>query len=172
MEVEMKNKFVLIAICFLCFGFILFNSSQISTVSNTRSREVVNNLIKVVSKTKAGEILLSKVNETELNLIVRKIAHAFEFFLLGIVLCFTFRYFKIDDNNLLIYTLFTVLFVAVIDEFFQIFIQNRTSSVVDVLIDFGGGILANTLFFIFSSARGKHYKKTTHMKRFVMEKNR
>ena len=168
----MKNKFVLIAICFLCFGFILFNSSQVSTVSNTRSREVVNNLIKVVSKTKAGEILLYKVNETELNLIVRKIAHAFEFFLLGIVLCFTFRYFKIDDNNLLIYTLFTVLFVAVIDEFFQIFIQNRTSSVVDVLIDFGGGILANTLFFIFSSARGKHYKKTTHMKRFVMEKNR
>lgn len=168
----MKNKFVLIAICFLCFGFILFNSSQISTVSNTRSREVVNNLIKAVSKTKAGEILLYKVNETELNLIVRKIAHAFEFFLLGIVLCFTFRYFKIDDNNLLIYTLFTVLFVAVIDEFFQIFIQNRTSSVVDVLIDFGGGILANTLFFIFSSARGKHYKKTTHMKRFVMEKNR
>ncbi|MBS4842068.1 MULTISPECIES: VanZ family protein [Clostridium] len=168
----MKNKFVLIAICFLCFGFILFNSSQISTVSNTRSKEVVNNLIKVVSKTKAGEILLYKVNETELNLIVRKIAHAFEFFLLGIVLCFTFRYFKIDDNNLLIYTLFTVLFVAVIDEFFQIFIQNRTSSVVDVLIDFGGGILANTLFFIFSSARGKHYKKTTHMKRFVMEKNR
>lgn len=168
----MKNKFVLIAICFLCFGFILFNSSQISTVSNTRSREVVNEVIKVASKTKGGQILLSKVNETELNLIVRKIAHAFEFFLLGIVLCFTFRYFKIDDNNLLIYTLFTVLFVAVIDEFFQIFIQNRTSSVVDVLIDFGGGILANTLFFIFSSARGKHYKKTTHMKRFVMEKNR
>lgn len=168
----MKNKFVLIAICFLCFGFILFNSSQVSTVSNTRSREVVNEVIKVASKTKGGQILLSKVNETELNLIVRKIAHAFEFFLLGIVLCFTFRYFKIDDNNLLIYTLFTVLFVAVIDEFFQIFIQNRTSSVVDVLIDFGGGILANTLFFIFSSARGKHYKKTTYMKRFVMEKNR
>ena len=168
----MKNKFVLIAICFLCFGFILFNSSQVSTVSNTRSREVVNEVIKVASKTKGGQILLSKVNETELNLIVRKIAHAFEFFLLGIVLCFTFRYFKIDYNNLLIYTLFTVLFVAVIDEFFQIFIQNRTSSVVDVLIDFGGGILANTLFFIFSSARGKHYKKTTHMKRFVMEKNR
>ncbi|WP_455795760.1 VanZ family protein [Clostridium butyricum] len=117
----MKNKFVLIAICFLCFGFILFNSSQISTVSNTRSREVVNNLIKVVSKTKAGEILLYKVNETELNLIVRKIAHAFEFFLLGIVLCFTFRYFKIDDNNLLIYTLFTVLFVAVIDGIFSDF---------------------------------------------------
>lgn len=168
----MKNKFVLIAICFLCFGFILFNSSQVSTVSNTRSREVVNEVIKVASKTKGGQILLSKVNETELNLIIRKIAHAFEFFLLGIVLCFTFKYFKIDDNNLLIYTLFTVLFVAVIDEFFQIFIQNRTSSVVDVLIDFGGGILANTLFFIFSSARGKHYKKTTHMKRFVMEKNR
>ena len=41
----MKNKFVLIAVCFLCFGFILFNSSQISTVSNTRSKEVVNNLI-------------------------------------------------------------------------------------------------------------------------------
>lgn len=155
----MKNRFVLISICFLCFGFILFNSSQVSTVSNARSKNVANEVIKVASKIKGGQILVSKVNAIELNLIVRKIAHGFEYFLLGLVLCFTFTYFNVDDNNAIIYTLFIVLFVAVIDESFQLFIQNRTSSVVDVLIDFCGGIFANVLFFVFSWPRGKHYKK-------------
>lgn len=168
----MKNKVILIVICFMCFGFILFNSSQVSTVSNIRSREVVNEVINIASKTDIGQHLLEKVTPAELNLIVRKIAHGFEFFLLGLVLCFTFRYFKVDDMNILIYTLFIVLFVAVTDEFFQLFIVDRTSSVIDVFIDFCGGILANVLFFAFSQARGKHYKKTKDIKTIFWRNNR
>ena len=167
----MKNKVILIVICFMCFGFILFNSSQVSTVSNTRSREVVNEVINIASKTDIGQHLLEKVTPTELNLIVRKIAHAFEFFLLGLVLCFTFRYFKVADMNILIYTLFIVLFVAVTDEFFQLFIVDRTSSVIDVFIDFCGGILSNVLFLTLSQARGKHYKKTKYIKTIFWRKN-
>ena len=163
----MRNKAILILLCFLCFGFIFFNSSQVSTVSNTRSREVVNEVVNIVSKTNYGQAILKKVTPTELNLIIRKIAHGFEYFLFGLVLCFTIRYFNIDDNNLLIYTLFIILFVAVMDEFFQLFIQDRTSSVVDVLIDFCGGTLATTLFLIYSQPRGKHYKKTVDKKIFL-----
>lgn len=155
----MKNKVILIIVCFLCFIFIFFNSSQVSTVSNTRSKEVVNEVVNVISMTEAGQAVLKKVTPSEMNLIIRKIAHGFEFFILSLALCYTLRYFKIDDNNVLIYTLFIVLFVAVLDEFFQLFIQDRNSSVKDVLIDFSGGILACVLFFIFSKPRGKHYKK-------------
>ena len=163
----MKNKFILILLCFLCFGFIFFNSSQVSKVSNTRSRGIVNEVITVASKTKPGRAILNKVTPSELNLIVRKIAHGFEYFLFALALCFTIRYFNVDDNNLLIYTLFIVLFVAVMDEFFQLFIQDRTSKVADILIDFCGGILSTTLFLIYSQPRGKHYEKTVDRKNFL-----
>ena len=52
-----------------------------------------------------------------------------------------------------------ILFIAVVDEFFQLFIQDRTSSVKDVLIDFTGGIIANILFFIFSTPSGRHIER-------------
>lgn len=155
----MNKKVILISICILCLGFILFNSSQISSVSNTRSRKVVSEVTNIISKTDIGQSVLKRVDNTEFNLIIRKIAHWFEFFLLGAVISFTLRYFNIDDKNVLIYTLFIVLFSAVMDEFFQIFIQERNSSVVDVLIDFGGGIIADMVFLIFSKPIGKHYRK-------------
>ena len=62
-----------------------------------------------------------------------------------------FNYNKIKDMNIVIYSLFIILLIATIDEFFQLFIQDRTSSVKDVLIDFTGGIIGNILFMIFSS---------------------
>lgn len=163
----MKNKIILILLCFLCFGFIFFNSSQVSTISNTRSKGVVNEVVNIISKTKPGQAILKKVTPTELNLMIRKIAHGFEFFVFGLVLCFTISYFNVDDNNLLVYTLFIVLFVAVIDEFFQLFIQDRTSRVGDILIDFCGGILSTLLFLRYSQPRGKHYKKTVDRKNFL-----
>lgn len=155
----MKNKVILIIVCFSCFIFIFFNSSQVSSISNTRSKEVVNEVVNVISMTEVGQAVLKKITPSEMNLIIRKIAHGFEFFILALALCYTLRYFKINDNNVLIYTLFIVLFMAVIDEFFQLFIQDRNSSVKDILIDFSGGILASLLFFIFSKPKGKHYKK-------------
>lgn len=160
----MNNKCILLVMCFLCFGFILFNSSQVSTVSNERSKEIVNELIKVIPNTNKGEIKSSKYTKKELNLMVRKIAHSFEYFLFGLVLCFTLRAFKANDSNILIYTLFIVLFFAVIDETFQLSIKGRSSSVIDVLIDFSGGILANLMFFIFSGSVGKHYKESVRIK--------
>lgn len=154
----MNKKRILICACIFCILFIFFNSSQVSSVSNVRSRGVVNDVVMVISKAPFGKNILKHISLQDLNLIIRKIAHAFEFFLLTIAICFTLKYFKVKDINIIIYSLFMILLIATLDEFFQLFIQDRTSSVKDVLIDFTGGILANILFYIFSKPHGKHFK--------------
>lgn len=155
----MNKKFILIFMCLLCFGFILFNSLQNSSLSHARSMNVVENITNVMSNTELGKNMLTKFNVGQIDHVVRKAAHVSEFFLLGLIISFTLNRFKIDDKNFILYTLFTILLIADIDEFVQLFIVNRTSKVSDVFIDFGGGMAAVALFMIFSCPRGKHYKK-------------
>lgn len=147
----MDKKNIMFCLCVLCLLFIFFNSSQISSVSNARSREVMNYILSILSKTRTGQRLLTNASVSDLNLLIRKIAHAFEFFILTLILCYTLCCFKVENFNRWIYSLFIVLLIATLDEFFQLFIQDRTSSVKDVLIDFTGGIIANILFSIFNS---------------------
>lgn len=151
----MDKKKVLTIICVACIIFIFFNSSQEYSASNVRSM----NIVVAISKTRIGQFILSHISIQNLDLIVRKVAHVFEFFLLGIILCNVLDYLKIEDKNIIIYSLFIILFIATLDEFFQLFIEDRTSSVKDVLIDFSGGIIANILYFIFSMPRGRHIER-------------
>ena len=155
----MNKKKMLICLCVFCLLFIFFNSSQVSTVSNARSKEVVNEVVSVISKTQLGQAIINHISLAELNLIIRKIAHAFEYFLLALAICITLDYYRIEDKNIIIYSLFIIILIATFDEFFQLFIQDRNSSVKDVLIDFSGGIIANILFFIFSTPRGRHIER-------------
>lgn len=156
----MNKRKIFIFACVFCVLFIFFNSSQVSSVSNVRSRGVVNDIVMIISKAPFGKTILNHISLQELNLLVRKIAHAFEFFLLTIAICCALKHFKINDINIIIYSLFIILLIATLDEFLQMFIQDRTSSVKDVLIDFSGGILANILFYIFSKPSGKHFKSS------------
>lgn len=155
----MKKKVLFIIVCFLCLGFIVFNSSQPDAVSNLRSNRVTDYVINIFSDTYIGNILLNKVTPFKLNIIIRKLAHAFEFWILAIALSSMFSYFKLRIRDVVIYTLFIVLFIAVMDEFFQLFIVDRTSSVTDVLIDFCGGICAEILFLIFSKLSNRYNGK-------------
>lgn len=155
----MKKKVLFIIVCFLCLGFIVFNSSQPDAVSNLRSNKVTDYVINIFSNTYIGNMLLNKVTPFKLNIIIRKLAHAFEFWILAITLSSMFSYFKLRIRDVVIYTLFIVLFTAVMDEFFQLFIVDRTSSVTDVLIDFCGGIFAEILFLIFYKLNNRYNGK-------------
>lgn len=155
----MNKKKILICLCVFCLLFIFFNSSQVSTVSNARSKEIVNEIVSVISKTQLGQAALNHISLIDLNLLIRKIAHAFEYFLMALAICITLDYYKIEDKNIIIYSLFIIILIATFDEFFQLFIQDRNSNVKDVLIDFSGGIIANILYFIFSTPRGRHIER-------------
>ena len=90
--------------------------------------------------------IYSQINEKELNNIVRKCAHGFEYCLFSITISGTLKSLKLKWNTVITNTLLIILFCGVLDEFYQLYISGRGSSVVDVMIDFIGGILGSLLF--------------------------
>lgn len=136
-----------------------------SNINGDKSIEGINesnvdssNKTNVISKLNIKDKLINKIRnisfiknmtKSELDHLIRKFAHGFEFGLLGLALCLFFSRFNINRYNVIIYALFLVLFTAVIDETIQIKIPNRTSSTIDVLIDFCGGSISCIIFYIF-----------------------
>lgn len=160
---NIKKTICLSLICLLTIGFIFLNSSQSSVESNARSYRIAQKIL-VISEKHDGlnsvintvAINLARIEKMDvtgfiepvgiLNLLIRKCAHAFEFFLLALILFLTFDTLNMKMKDIIIYSWFILLLSAVFDEFSQSFILGRTSSVVDVLIDFFGGILAAICF--------------------------
>lgn len=159
-----KKCICLSLICLLSISFIFFNSSQSSVESNARSYKFAQKMLVVTEKyPKINNDIctvthyIAKIEKYDtsgidtagmLNLIIRKCAHGFEFFILALILCLTFNVFELKLRNIIIYSLFLVLLSANCDEFFQMFVSGRTSTVTDVLIDFCGGIIACITFTI------------------------
>ncbi len=74
--------------------------------------------------------------------VVRKLGHFFEFAFFAWLLCQTFAEFHVANRTSTGYILFFCLFVAVIDEYIQLFSAGRGSLVKDVLLDFSGAFCA------------------------------
>lgn len=142
----MKKRLCLVLLCFLCLGFIFFNSSQTGKTSNQRSNSIVNKIVTVIQESNFNNRLSSNYDRQEINLIVRKFAHGFEFSLLSIGSYLALTSFGIKGKKIIVYTLFVVLLCATSDELFQLHIPGRNSSPVDVLIDSIGGVIG--VYFI------------------------
>ena len=139
--------------------FIFYQGTRTGEVSMDKSNEIVNQILNVVEKplqdvalsTEGGEdrtkgTIMQEDNQSfqklkdTLSYSIRKGAHLFEYLVLSMLLYEMFKFYSISKMDQIIYTLSIVLFCAVLDEFFQSFVQ-RTSSVQDVLLDLGGGIV-------------------------------
>lgn len=165
-------------------GFIFYNSSNNGELSDKRSHFILStlkdsiknmrksseNLKQQTSKSKKSpentsnntEIdinTLTNMNnvsrEEKFNIIVRKNAHAFEYFILAIIVSYSLFLFNIKGKNALIYIMFICLFYAVTDEFHQIFVPGRSSQVLDVIIDFAGSVIGMAVFYLVERTGGK-----------------
>lgn len=167
------KKNISIILCVLWVGFIFYNSSNNGMKSNYRSNKVTNIIKTIYNKTKKPieknktkedvkdinkklegnkEYLTSnrsKSKQAYENYLVRRSAHAFEYFILAILISNAFYQFNIKGRRALIYILFLCLFTATLDEFYQSFVPGRSSSVRDVLLDFTGSVFGTLLFHIF-----------------------
>lgn len=95
------------------------------------------------------------IEEETLHVIVRKLAHFTEYFILAWL-----WYHVLDNHKFLV--LIYVLVTALIDESIQLIHIDRHASLVDVLIDFSGGLLMVLLLKIYDLLYN----------RYVFEKNR
>lgn len=133
-------------------GVIFYNSSASGIVSNERSMHVLNKMRSLYHITESGtankNVMFQNRHIENLNLIIRKNAHAFEYIVLAMVVCNALFINKFKGKGVIIYVLFLCLFYAVTDEFHQLFVIGRASLVSDVLIDFCGALIGTSLYYI------------------------
>ncbi|AJA47135.1 hypothetical protein CPAST_c10350 [Clostridium pasteurianum DSM 525 = ATCC 6013] len=162
------KKAIILIICLLWFGFIFYNSTKSGDVSNVKSYNILNKIRAQYNQLEGEEkrhynSLPKNAREEKLNLIIRKNAHAFEYCVLAIIISFVLFQFNLRGRGTIIYIMFICLFYAVLDEFHQIYVPGRTSSVRDVLIDFTGAVIGITLYYFV-------YYKFINKKRYEDEK--
>ena len=140
---------VLLGIAIGCtLTFIIGNSALTPGESTSQSSTIYLTLKPII------EFFIGSGNFTEL--VFRKVTHFCEYFILGLEVAMLFaviRYFKI---KFLVLVLFIGLVVAVTDESVQI-LSGRGPEVLDILIDFGGYVLA---FLIVVLVRFLHFFKS------------
>lgn len=165
-----------IVLCLVWMALIFYNSSKPTTVSNTRSYKVVQSIRnfknifkanKSTTKTKTKPSVLPKSQRDEkVNLFIRKNAHAFEYFILALLVSNLLFLFGLKGRNALSCIMFICLMYAVTDEFHQEFILGRGSSVTDVLIDFSGALVGLGCFYL---AYYKIYTRFSIKKRVLFQ---
>lgn len=139
----MKNKRKFINWSLLIFWMIIIfiMSNQPGQVSSGQS----DLLIKLISL--IGLDLNSSLGDIA-SLVVRKVAHFTEYFILFVFVINVAKcYFEIKKSRLI--SIFVVLLYAITDEIHQFFIPGREMAILDILIDFSGGVFALIINIIY-----------------------
>ena len=126
-----KNKIsLLLVILWMIFIFVM--SSFDATSSSNQSNFIVDIITSIINIKDIGL----------LSLIIRKLAHFIEYFILGIlVINFITRY----DKKIIIAILLCIIY-ATSDEIHQIFVTGRSCQITDIMIDSLGSIMGIYLY--------------------------
>lgn len=126
-----KNKIsLLLVILWMIFIFVM--SSFDANSSSNQSNFIVDIITSIIN-----------IKDIELlSLIIRKLAHFIEYFILGIlVINFITRY----DKKIIIAILLCIIY-ATSDEIHQIFVPGRSCQITDIMIDSLGSIMGIYLY--------------------------
>ena len=160
----MRRKLAVI-VCLLWMAFIFYQSSQTSQQSNELSHEIVNYIgsqQKEETKVETPESMViqeSKWSFEQVNVFIRKSAHAFEFFILAILLAWVLIEYHISGWKVTVMTLLAVLLYAISDEFHQLFVPGRSGQLKDVLIDTAGGAIGLALLALILYLKNRYKAK-------------
>lgn len=139
-------------------------SSQVSTDSLDLSNKF---MYKVVSILENKE--LSKEKKEQLSkkytLYVRKSAHFFLYFVLGILIFWLFCDLIKIHSLLVLLTIASCCLYALSDEWHQKFVDGRTARLFDVIVDTAGSTLSTTfMFMIYKDIETSKQKKITELR--------
>lgn len=126
-----KNKIsIILVILWMIFIFVM--SSFDATSSSNQSNFIVDIITSIINIKDIGL----------LSLIIRKLAHFIEYFILGILVTnFITRY----DKKIIIAILLCIIY-ATSDEIHQIFVPGRSCQIIDIMIDSLGSIMGIYLY--------------------------
>lgn len=150
----MLRKTISIILLLLWMTVIFMFSSSGSVKSNDTSGKVISSAISVKDKVTNNETKpeTKKKIVKKLNYSVRKSAHVFEYFVLGVLALNVFDAFNVKRKVL--FAIILCILYAASDEFHQLF-TGRTASVTDVLLDSAASIVGIYLLNLIFSRRKK-----------------
>lgn len=132
----MKYKKIIAWLLFVSWLILIFYfSNQPGSISSDLSNHVL--------KTILNNLAISNFNV--LGGILRKLAHFSEYFILSFLTLNLVKQYKVISPYDFILVMFFCFFYASSDEFHQLFIENRTASFLDVLLDYSGSLLYLTI---------------------------
>lgn len=143
----MINKRILIiktfpwALVMLWMGLIFFFSHQPAIVSNELSTGITEKIVEVISRA----VPESKMNQVNLNFIVRKGAHFGVYLVLGVLVANGLISCNRSKVSTILLSLLICVLYAISDEFHQLFIPGRSGEVRDVLLDSAGALVGIVL---------------------------
>ena len=135
----MIKRIILTALTVIWLIIIFYFSNQPASLSTENSSSLIKNTIVKIYKVFNGDASLEEEQKVieKYDYPVRKTAHFIEFFILGVLIFFTLKAYKV--NNIYIMILLCFLY-ACSDEVHQLFIIGRSGEFKDVLIDTAGSI--------------------------------
>ena len=134
---DKRNKIISIILLILWLSLIFFFSNQNGELSSNSSSFVVN-LVNEFLQLFNPKIDISIYPVTVF--IIRKLAHMFLYFILYLLTYYLMYQFNIKKRFIL--SLLFCIFYAATDEVHQLFINERSGQITDVLVDTLGSIIA------------------------------
>ena len=131
----------------LWIGVIFYFSSADSNKTTNQSLGLTKTVVTYTLKlTNTIHVTNIELNDNNINDIIdkihpfiRKLAHFSEFFILSILVLLMLKETNLNYNY--IFTIMFCLFIAILDETHQLFVDGRSGQLLDVLIDTSGGLL-------------------------------
>lgn len=124
------KKYILLTLIILWLIIIFAFSNRNALDSLNDSNFIVDKIISFLES-----ISNKNINTDILGYIVRKCAHLFEYFVLGVLVVLYLNTFDIDIKKQICISILFCIFYSLTDEFHQLFVPGRSGNLIDVFID-------------------------------------
>ncbi len=161
-----KLKLIILSFLIIIWMFLIFFLSDMdSRKSNSDSKGTIIKVIEVVDDTVVNVGLKDNpINKEKkikiannLNVPLRKLAHFSEYLVLALLLINAVKLSNIKCNKYIVVGIFCLVYASS-DEIHQMF-TGRTSSVIDVLIDFSGALVGMIIYYGYNKLRLKRVNR-------------
>jgi VanZ family protein len=150
-----KTKLVTMSlwVVVLLWMVLIFSlSAQSAEQSNGLSEKVTKTIIKTIVWIVHVDIDAKTINGlvTQFHYLVRKFAHGWIYFMLGVLLIITFINTGITRFRAYVFAMVFCFFYAAMDEIHQTFVSGRSGQISDILIDTAGAFLGIGIYSVYN----------------------
>ena len=145
----MKKFNVILLIIWMVIIFIFSQDS--GAASTDKSDTLASTIINIVHTINPSSKIEEKIDT--IVVIVRKGAHLLEFLILGLLVVNVLKDNRELNMDVFVFALIFCFLYAGSDEVHQLFISERSASIIDVLIDTLGSLIGITLYYVFRAGK-------------------